>query len=142
MFFKPYANGQAGVICRDGGLKQNNRVETAYSEAKAIWGNDSTFDMILSVGTGQARLAPVRPASAGITKGWLVSLFDHFMTTFNKEVAWSSFYKLVPELVKAQARRLNLRFDTIHEPALDNVNIIAALKVKAKEFSFYNEKSR
>jgi hypothetical protein len=142
VFFEPYINGKAGVVCRDGGLNQNNPVATAFSESKAIWGNDTTFDIILSLGSGQAGLPPERLASTFIVVGWLATLFEVLMSTFNGEEAWASFHKIVENSVKAKARRLNVHFNTKHEPALDDVASMGWMKDKANKFKFYNERSR
>jgi hypothetical protein len=141
MFFEPYTNGKAGVVCRDGGLKQNNPVETAFSESKAIWGNDTTFDIILSLGSGQAGLPPERPASTFID-GWLATLLEVLMSTFSGEDAWASFHRVVENPVKARARRLNVHFNTRQEPKFDGVASMGWMKDVANQFTFYNETSR
>lgn len=138
MFFEPYKNDTAGVVCRDGGLKQNNPVERAFNEAKAIWGRDAKFDTILSIGSGRSRFSPEKPASIFIIPDWLTSLFDNFMTTFNGQDQWDSFYRVVEESVKVRSKRLNIRFDNDTEPALDDIGSMASMKRSAEDFSFHN----
>jgi hypothetical protein len=141
MYFEPFNNGTAGVTCRDGGLRQNNPLEVAFNEAKAIWGDDVTFDNILSVGTGCAAYPPNRPSSNFIIPNWLTSLFNSFMTTFNGQLAWESFYKMVEAPVKLRSKRLNLHFQSPREPALDDVGEVYSMKNEASSYSFRRDDS-
>lgn len=136
MYFEPYQNPAAGVTCRDGGLRQNNPIEKAVNEAKAIWGKEARFDLVLSVGSGTAKLSPTRPASKFVVAGWLETLFDNFMTSFNGQDQWDSFYKVVEESVRDRSKRLNVRFDTEREPALDDDKAIPSMKQAAQNFFF------
>ena len=141
MFFEPYLNPAAGVVCRDGGLKQNNPIEKALNEIKTIWGKGAILDVLLSVGSGRSKLPPNKPVSRFVVKGWLATLFDTFMTTFNGEDQWDSFSRVVEDSVKERTKRLNIRFDTDREPALDDTSSIPSMKRTAQDYSFYMDES-
>ena len=139
MFFEPYQNSAAGVACRDGGLKQNNPVEKSLNEAKAIWGKEASFDIVLSIGSGRARLRPSMPSSTFVIEGWLRTLFDNFMASFNGEEQWDSFYKMVDDPVKVRTKRLNVHYQADQEPSLDDTGKMQSMKETAEDFTFFTD---
>jgi hypothetical protein len=65
----------SGVGCRDGGLKDKNPVQISVNESKKLWGEKAHYDLILSVGSGQAELAQSRPHQSSLfPRGYLTSL--------------------------------------------------------------------
>src|ERR1700733_10265061 len=83
MYFEPTSH--EGNECRDGGLKENNPVQIAVNESKTIWGNKTNFDLVLSVGAGQAQDPQKRPSSNFILPSCLTDLFNILISTMNGE---------------------------------------------------------
>lgn len=123
-------------MCRDGGLKHNNPVKLAFRETKAIWGEDVKFDYLISLGTGSAIIPPEKPSNSIILPEWLSVLFKNFMTTFNGQVAWDDYYKMIPNPLTYRSKRMNLTFQSAREPALDDVEQIDSMKREAAEYNF------
>jgi hypothetical protein len=138
MYLEPYQNFEAGgVVCRDGGLTQNNPISTAVLEAQKIWGGDVTFDTLVSVGSGETWKPADRPVSSFVVESWLTSLYNTFMDSLNGQTEWNKFYRLAPPIIKVRARRLQVHFTETQEPALDDVAKIPSMKERAATFPYH-----
>lgn len=141
MYFEPYLHKQAGVVCRDGGLRYNNPIQISLNEARAIWGAEKPFDAIVSIGSGTASGKPAYPASKWLIPDWLATMFHSFMATLSGEEHWKEFYARSSDSVKFRAKRLNVEFVEDQEPALDDTSKVRAMKFEANEFTFYKPSS-
>lgn len=132
-----------GWACRDGGLRENNPVQLAVNEARKLWGppvwSNVQFDMILSVGSGFARNPQTKPASWHILPDWLVALFNALISTMNGQDAWKRFIESQEgrTRIKDRSSRLNVKFDSDTELALDDVAGIPRMEALARQCSFY-----
>lgn len=135
MYFEPAWHD--GSACRDGGLRENNPVQIAVNEARTIWGSDAVFDMILSVGCGQAQNPQRRPISTFILPDWLIDLFTTLIETMNGNAAWKKFQESVSQPMLDRCHRLNVRFPGETEPELDDVNAMDGMERLAKSSTFY-----
>ncbi|EWZ80936.1 hypothetical protein FOWG_15265 [Fusarium oxysporum f. sp. lycopersici MN25] len=138
MYFEHISHG--GHECRDGGLKENNPIQVALNESRKIW-EDPTYDVILSLGSGQARFPAAEPVSTAIIPKWLAHLFSTLVSTMNGEDAWDKFRSSQDSRIIDRALRLSLRFDGSTEPALDDVNAIISMETAAKKATFYERPS-
>jgi hypothetical protein len=129
MYFKPMLHD--GEACRDGGLRENNPIQVAVDEARTIWGKETVFDMILSLGCGKANKPQKEPANVPLPE-WLKALFATLLATMNGDEAWK-FHKNMGHLILDRCTRLNIVFpNTIeHEPALDDVGMIPEMECLA-----------
>ncbi|RBR05246.1 hypothetical protein FVER53590_12393 [Fusarium verticillioides] len=139
MYFEHVSH--AGHECRDGGLKENNPIQVALNESRKIW-EDPTYDVILSLGSGQARYPATEPVSTAIIPKWLAHLFSTLVSTMNGEDAWDRFRSSQDGRILERASRFNLQFDGSTEPALDDVNAITSMETAAKKAKFYERPSR
>ncbi|KAF5687085.1 hypothetical protein FCIRC_2473 [Fusarium circinatum] len=139
MYFEHVSH--AGHECRDGGLKENNPIQVALNESRKIW-EEPTYDVILSLGSGQARYPATEPVSTAIIPKWLAHLFSTLVSTMNSEDAWDKFRCSQDWRIIDRASRFNLRFDGSTEPALDDVNAITSMEAAAKKAKFYERPSR
>lgn len=143
MYFKPcYVQGST---CHDGGLKANNPVQTMVNESKEIWGRDRDvpFDLILSVGSGQAKLPPEEPNNVRelirlrLFPSWLITLFSTFINTMNGEDAWKRFCRDNTDRgIRDRSSRLNVKLDGNREPALDDIDAIPGMERVAENYHF------
>ncbi|CZR37777.1 uncharacterized protein FPRO_07032 [Fusarium proliferatum ET1] len=138
MYFEHVSH--AGHECRDGGLKENNPIQVALNESRKIW-EDPTYDVILSIGSGQARYPATEPVSTAIIPKWLAHLFSTLVSTMNGEDAWDRFRSSQDKHILDRASRFNLRFNGSTEPALDDVNAIPSMETAAKKETFYERPS-
>lgn len=134
MYFEPFTYD--GTQCRDGGLKANNPLQIAVNESKAIWGEGVPYDLILSVGSGSAPNPPKEPSSSIIIPSWLTSLFATLMTTMNGQQAWRQFSKNADPRLLNRTARLNVEFQTPHEPPLDDTSSIDWMESHASRYRF------
>ncbi|KAG5758333.1 hypothetical protein H9Q72_013528 [Fusarium xylarioides] len=139
MYFEHVSH--AGHECRDGGLKENNPIQVALNESRKIW-EEPTYDVFLSLGSGQARYPATEPVSTAIIPKWLAHLFSTLVSTMNGEDAWDKFRCSQDGRIIERASRFNLRFDGSTEPALDDVNAITSMEAAAKKATFYERPSR
>ncbi|KAF5717819.1 hypothetical protein FMUND_5550 [Fusarium mundagurra] len=139
MYFEHVSH--AGHECRDGGLKENNPIQVALNESRKIW-EEPTHDVILSLGSGQARYPATEPVSTAIIPKWLSHLFSTLVSTMNGEDAWDKFRRSQDGRIIDRASRFNVRFDGSTEPALDDVNAITSMETAAKKATFYERPSR
>ncbi|KAF5684647.1 hypothetical protein FDENT_6652 [Fusarium denticulatum] len=139
MYFEHVSH--AGHECRDGGLKENNPIQVALNESRKLW-EDPTYDLILSLGSGQARYPATEPVSTAIIPKWLAHLFSTLVSTMNGEDTWDKFRSSHDGRILDRASRFNLRFDGSTEPALDDVNAITSMETAAKKATFYERPSR
>jgi hypothetical protein len=138
MYFEPFMFNEGGVTCRDGGLRENNPVQVAVRQAKKIWENKKPFDLILSVGSGEARFSSRGPTSTvGVVPSWLQQLFYTFLATMNGTDAWRRYYDNADGLTR-RSRRLNVRLSSQVEPDLDDKEAVPGMIEDAKDFSFFN----
>lgn len=139
MYFEEYKPNAIGAPCRDGGLQENNPVQLAVNEAKKRWGEVTPMDMVLSIGSGQAKekgKIEEAPSSSWIIPDWVHDLLRNMLDNMNGQKSWDSFYKSSPSGVTARAHRLNLVFSNSQEPALDAVDKVNDLAEQARRFIF------
>lgn len=134
MYFEP--KEYDGNVCRDGGLLENNPVQIAVNEARTIWGPDIVFDMVLSLGCGEAKDPQPKPKSVSLPT-WLSDLFTALIATMNGNTAWGKFCEGVGQLVLDRSTRLNVRFGGPTEPELDDVKSIEPMEQLAKTYYFH-----
>ncbi|KAK3936131.1 hypothetical protein QBC46DRAFT_367088 [Diplogelasinospora grovesii] len=132
IYFEP--SWHDGAHCRDGGLRENNPVQIAVNEARTIWGSEAVFDMILSLGCGQARHPQRQPSSKNF---WLTDLLTTLIKTMNGEAAWRKFEENVGQPLRDRCDRLNVHFSDNTEPELDDVGAIGWMEKLAESFSFH-----
>ena len=110
IYFESYRSPAAGVECRDGGLTQNNPVQIAVDESKDIWGENVPFDVILSIGSGEAKKAPTTPSLGHMLPKWINELLQTQLATMNGQLAWKEFSarrrQAYSDPVKASQRHL------------------------------------
>lgn len=129
------------MVCRDGGLKDNNPIQIAINEAKTIWRTGATFDAIVSIGSGKSTTNPEYPVIEGIVPDWLTTLVHSFMSTLNGEEYWKDFEMRSEQPIKLRARRLNVHFQNSREPSLDDFSEVDSMKAEANKFPFYKSVS-
>jgi hypothetical protein len=134
MYFEPTLH--EGNECRDGGLKENNPVQIAVNESKTIWGNKTNFDLVLSVGAGQAQDPQKRPSSNFILPSWLTDLFNILISTMNGEDAWRRYRECQDARITDCSSRLNVRFQDRYEPQLDDLESIPMMESVAEKYKF------
>lgn len=134
MFFEPTSH--EGSECRDGGLKENNPVQIAVNESKTIWGKKTNFDLVLSVGAGQAQDPQKRPSSSFILPSWLTDLFNILISTMNGEDAWRRYKECQDTRITDRSSRLNVRFQDRYEPRLDDLESIPMMESVAEKCKF------
>lgn len=135
MYFEPVLHD--GVVCRDGGLTENNPLQIAVEEARKIWGTHAPFDLITSLGCGMAKKAQSPPASAFIIHGWVNTLFKTLIETMNGHKAWVKFSRGPGKDMLDRCVRLNVWFQTETEPELDDVDAIPQMKSLGQSYNFY-----
>jgi len=138
MFFKPTTH--AGNECRDGGLKENNPLQLAVNECKNIWRDDVEFDVIISVGSGHAKTPQRKPASWNLLPSWLTDLFNTLISTMDGEEAWRRFTQDQEPRIRDRASRMNVRFDSDQEPALDEFKKVNSMERLAETFPFHERR--
>lgn len=134
MYFDPVSH--AGRDCRDGGLKENNPTQVALIEAREVWGDAKPCDIILSVGSGYAKTAPIAPKRPFGIPGWLYHLFNTLLDTMNGQEAWNRFYDTLSTRQKERAARLNVLFQQDMEPGFDDLAGIGKMEQEAQDFVF------
>lgn len=138
MYFEPAWHD--GACCRDGGLTANNPVQVAVDEAKSIWGSNTVFDIIISLGSGEAKHPQRRPHSAYTLPAWVADTLNTLLKSMNGNAAWKKFLgSITDQNLRDRCNRLNVRFPGETEPALDDRKAINSMKVAAELFNFHNE---
>ncbi|KAH8661836.1 acyl transferase/acyl hydrolase/lysophospholipase, partial [Ilyonectria robusta] len=137
MFFEPKRHD--GCDCRDGGLKWNNPIQLAVNESREIWGEKSSYDVVLSVGTGEADEAQGRPSSKFIIPDWLSGLFTALLSTMNGEDEWLRYLKSQQRATE-RSSRLNVVFPGRQEPALDDFGAIGSMEQTARSYYKFYER--
>lgn len=138
MYFEPFH--LTDMVCIDGGVSQNNPLESAYLEVKKIWGEHVVFDSLLSIGTGHAKRPVKHPDSDSISDDWLKAATENFMASMDGEAAWSKFCGGLNKDMKGKANRLNIRFKDPIEPALDDTTAVSSMALEAEDFPFNHAK--
>ncbi|KAF3911199.1 hypothetical protein AA313_de0210078 [Arthrobotrys entomopaga] len=117
-----------GNICRDGGLKENNPINLCLAESKTIWGSDTNYDLILSVGPGTAaRPQKLQTGSSFlkcIKQPWLRQILNAQLTTMNGEDVWRGYKNSQADRIVERSSRLNMKmmesaaysYDAFEEP--------------------------
>lgn len=134
MYFEPFH--LTDMVCIDGGVSQNNPLESAYLEVKKIWGEHVVFDSLLSIGTGHAKRPAKHPDSDSISDDWLKAAIENFMASMDGETAWSKFCEGLNKDMKGKAKHLNIRFKDPIEPALDDTTAVSSMALEAEDFPF------
>ncbi|CAI7652244.1 unnamed protein product [Penicillium manginii] len=124
-----------GANCYDGGLIQNNPVQTALNESKRIWGTNAPVDLILSIGSGIG--TPTKPSkqNATLSEPWITKLFKTFYESMNGDALWQNFWE-GNHAHHERARRLNVRFQRKQEYELDDVPNIQTMLTEAQSYTF------
>lgn len=138
MYFEHVSH--AGYECRDGGLKENNPIQMALNESRKIW-EDPTFDVILSVGSGQAKFPQTEPSSFHSIPKWLRRLFSILVSTMNGEDAWTRFRDSQDMRIQERSARLNIKLEGTTEPEIDDTKAIPSMETAAKEYYFHEKPS-
>jgi hypothetical protein len=138
LYFKSFFNPAAGVKCRDGGIRDNNPVQIAVNESRAVWDDKSSFDVVLSVGAGTVASGspPSTPSTVSLLPEWVVEFFMSLMQQLNGEEAWDRFHKAADLKLRLRSRRLNVRFTGSKEPGLDAVDQIDRMLDEASKHHF------
>ena len=137
MYFEPAEN--AGQLCRDGGLCENNPIRSAINETKALFGNDAVVDLAISLGCGNGTQSQTHLGWVG--PDWLQSLFDTFIKTMNCEKGWENFKADADAKILSRSERLNFRLPTKKEPDLDDTSLIDQMEESARAAKFYHKPS-
>lgn len=137
MYFEPQTCD--GAICRDGGLRENNPIQLALNEARDIWGSNTTFDAILSLGSGYADKPQPEPWTLG--EHWLQELFKTLFATMNGNAAWEKFKDSASKDLLERVNRLNIRFPDTTEPDLDDVKRIKWMEELASTYELHEQAS-
>lgn len=140
MYFEPAWHH--GLECRDGGLRENNPVGVAVNEAKTIWGQNVAFDVIVSLGCGEAKNPQSQPRQVFMVPGWLTHLFQTLLRTMNGNSAWEKFSSSVNNELLDRCSRLTVRFQQTREPDLDDVNAIAEMEQLATSYRFHYQQPK
>ncbi|KAF3093219.1 hypothetical protein TWF706_008832 [Orbilia oligospora] len=131
-YFPPHVDNRGAY--RDGGLKANNPIHLAATEAKAL--GAPRYDIILSVGSGTAtRLWNGAGHRDYIGDDWVRRLFDELLNNINGNAAWVEFQRSWPERVLERSERLNVDLAQRYEPAFDGLLEIADMEKQAKSYS-------
>ncbi|KAK2801411.1 hypothetical protein FQN51_005305 [Onygenales sp. PD_10] len=144
LYFEAPCPASIGTECLDGGLRDNNPINTALSENKKIWGNKTPVDMVLSVGSGRSNRTTARTASPlmRITPSWARDCFSAFIATMNGEDAWDLYCRTQAQpAILSRSRRLNVKFSD-QEPQLDDVDRIYEMQRFARGYQFVTDKRR
>ncbi|KAK6354320.1 hypothetical protein TWF730_008727 [Orbilia blumenaviensis] len=143
-----------GILCRDGGLKESNPVHTMVTESQRIWGEAASYDMILSVGSGEAlKRQPDSRYENLIEPGWVKSLFGIFLNTMNGQEAWTRFKESSTADIVERSSRLNVfigedmypkRPGTVAtgptpEPAFDDLKKMEIMEAYSQEYTAFEE---
>lgn len=131
-----------GRECWDGGLKENNPVQVAVNEVRTIWGSDAIFDLIISLGCGQAKKPQRQPSSKFILTSWLSELLTTLLESMNGNKAWDKFRENNSEPILERCHRLNVNFLNNNEPELDDVKKIEEMEELATSFRFHYQVPR
>lgn len=127
MYFEPV--GYEGSLCWDGGLRENNPIQVAVNEAKTFWGPNAPFDMIVSLGCGEAKKPQPAPTASSWILGDLYDLFKTLLETMNGNATWNKFKESVDQSILNRCSRLNIPLSEGIEPPLDDVGAIGRLEV-------------
>ncbi|KAF3181428.1 hypothetical protein TWF751_009368 [Orbilia oligospora] len=131
-YFPPHVDNRGAY--RDGGLKANNPIHLAATEAKALWA--PRYDIILSVGSGMAKkLWNGARHRDYIGNDWVRRLFDELLNNINGNAAWVEFQRSWPKRVLERSERLNVDLAQQYEPAFDGLLEIADMEEQAKSYS-------
>ncbi|KXH56754.1 hypothetical protein CSAL01_03198 [Colletotrichum salicis] len=139
-YFKPMLH-RSGE-CYDGGLRRNNPVQVALNQCTVLWGTGVDFDLILSVGSGDAKDPPHRPSAnevANRPKQWWKPLIATFFSTLNGEAAWKEYISGNRPSITQISCRLNVTFKD-KEPALNAVGDVNHMERTAEEAKVSRER--
>jgi hypothetical protein len=125
-----------GRSCYDGGLQENNPIHIAVSEGKRVWGSSVPFDLVLSIGSGEASTSPDIPSVWRLVPAWVATLYDTFMTRMNGQERWKDYLQVTEKSVISRSRRLNVKFADKIEPELDAIEKIDNMQEEARHYKF------
>ena len=131
-----------GSECPDGRLKENNPIQVAVNEVKTIWGPNVIFDMIISLGCGQAKKPQRYPSSKFVVKSWLRELLITLLESMNSNTACDRFRENNSEAILDRCHRLNVNFLGDNEPEVDDVKAINEMEELATSFKFHYQVPR
>ncbi|KAH8672607.1 hypothetical protein BGZ60DRAFT_563027 [Tricladium varicosporioides] len=129
--FSPYStrNGQY----QDGGLKNNNPVEVAISEAQLIWQSDYSLDLLVTVGTGFSKTPPPpQPGIYNVLPAFILRSINFFMNSLDSEKSWLRYQSGLADNEKARYHRLNMEMELL--PQLDHTSKIDLLESKTADY--------
>ncbi|EGX50398.1 hypothetical protein AOL_s00076g162 [Orbilia oligospora ATCC 24927] len=131
---------QHGSLCRDGGLKEGNPIRLAVVESKSIWGQNSSYDVLVSVGPGVAS----KPQDSFIykrlkDKKWARDLIDSFLRDMNGEEEWAKFRESTEEHIIGRSSRLNIYFSQEVEPGFDDVSMMEEMESEAQRYTAFEK---
>ncbi|KAF3315355.1 hypothetical protein TWF173_003895 [Orbilia oligospora] len=131
-YFPPHVDNRGAY--RDGGLKANNPIHLAATEAKALWA--PRYDIILSIGSGKAtKLSNGAGHRDYIPNDRVRRLFDELLKNINGNATWVEFQESWPERVLERSERLNVDLTQQYEPAFNELSEIADMEKQAKSYS-------
>ncbi|KAF1995294.1 FabD/lysophospholipase-like protein, partial [Amniculicola lignicola CBS 123094] len=137
IYFEAYHVPTAGVDCRDGGLRDNNPIQIAVDESRRIWGPHTTFDAILSIGSGSALNPPRRPKTHGKLPERFATLVETFFRTMDGQEAWERYKKGVYGTLDFRSYRFNVKFKGANQPPLDAVSEIDNMVAETTNYFFH-----
>ena len=125
-----------GRSCYDGGLRENNPIHIAVSESKRVWGSSVPFDLVLSIGSGEASTPPGIPSVWRLVPAWVTTLYNTFMTGMKGQQRWKDYLNVTEKSVKSCSRRLNVKFADEIEPGLDAIEKVDNMEEEARHYKF------
>jgi hypothetical protein len=137
LYFEPYTSRINGVVCRDGGLCENNPSTVALNESRELWGENAKIDLFLSLGSGIGKCPAPHPSGLSALPEAIQSSLEILLATMNGESTWESFFGSVESRIQRRARRLNPQFNWTKEPELDAVDRIDEMINSANSYLFY-----
>ena len=132
-YFKPKELKCIGTF-QDGGLWLNNPLPAGTWELNSIYPEKGDPDFALSIGTGTTqRSQPIfkSGSQSPVRDSFLSRLYRTFLLSMDGEKTWDEFMNTLSVVSKERYHRLNLILD-IHHISVDDVNIMASLKCKAR----------
>lgn len=113
-----------------------NPIQLAANEGRRIWGNTTKIDLLLSIGTGYSEFGTGPPSTWKLLPDWVQPLFANFMDNMNGEKIYLEFMRNADESLRANTRRLNIKFRSPREPALDEVEMLDSIISETVSYDF------
>lgn len=106
---------------QDGGLKHNNPIGIGIGESRHIWPENSSMDVVLSLGTGttdgQSQINP--HYRHRINDGFIPRLYRSFMSSLDGEHSWKDMINRLDDTTREDYFRFNIEING--SPDIDNI---------------------